>query len=308
MQRLLHTGVGTLMRILYLSFFLLITSISYSQTSIAESSVAKQQVKFPTLWDSHDAALQNSLEQIIKKQGLWKPIQAKRLALVLVNISDLSNPKLAELNGNKMIYAASLPKVAILLAAFVEIEGGKLTESDELYEHMTKMIRYSSNKSATHVLSLVGEKRVLEIIQSPQFALYDPQHNGGLWIGKAYAKGSAYQRDPLHNLSHGATAIQVARFYYLLETNQLLNPKNSKRMKEILGNPGINHKFVKGLQTIPGVVIYRKSGSWKNFHADSALVEYEEHKYIIIGLSDAKSGGDWFSRLAKPLHKLIVKD
>lgn len=296
------------MRFFYLSVFLLITSISYSQTGMAEPSVAEQQVKFPSLWDSHDAALQKSLEQVIKQQGLWKQIQAKRLALVLVDISDLTNPKLAELNGNKMIYAASLPKVAILLAAFVEIEAGKLTESDELYDHMTKMIRYSSNKSATHVLSLVGKKRVLEIIQSPQFALYDPQHNGGLWIGKAYSKGSAYQRDPLYNLSHGATAIQVARFYYLLETNQLLNPKNSKRMKETLANPGINHKFVKGLKSIPGVVIYRKSGSWKNFHADSALVEYGDHKYIVIGLSDSKSGGDWMTRLAKPLHELVLRE
>ena len=296
------------MRILYFSIFLLITSISYSQISIAESPASKQPVKFPSLWDSHDSALQNGLEKIVKQQGLWKQIQAERLALVLVNISDLSTPKLAELNGNKMIYAASLPKVAILLAAFVEIEAGNLPESDELYEHMTKMIRYSSNKSATHVLTLVGGERVLEIIQSPEFALYDPKHNGGLWVGKAYAKGSAYQRDPKYNLSHGATAIQVARLYYLLETNQLLNPKNSKRMKQILANPGIKHKFVKGLQSIPGVVIYRKSGSWRNFHADSALVEYGEHKYIIIGLSDSKSGGGWLTQLAEPLHKLIVKD
>ncbi len=296
------------MRILYFSIFLIITSFSYSQISIAESPASKQPVKFPSLWDSHDSALQNGLEKIVKQQGLWKQIQAERLALVLVNISDLSKPKLAELNGNKMIYAASLPKVAILLAAFVEIEAGNLPESDELYEHMTKMIRYSSNKSATHVLTLVGGERVLEIIQSPEFALYDPKHNGGLWVGKAYAKGSAYQRDPKYNLSHGATAIQVARLYYLLETNQLLNPKNSKRMKQILANPGIKHKFVKGLQSIPGVVIYRKSGSWRNFHADSALVEYGDHKYIIIGLSDSKSGGGWLTRLAEPLHKLIVKD
>ena len=296
------------MRILYFSIFLIITSFSYSQISIAESPASNQPVKFPSLWDSHDSALQNGLEKIVKQQGLWKQIQAEHLALVLVNISDLSKPKLAELNGNKMIYAASLPKVAILLAAFVEIESGNLKESDELYDHMSKMIRYSSNKSANHVLTLVGGERVLEIIQSPEFALYDPKHNGGLWVGKAYAKSSAYQRDPKYNLSHGATAIQVARFYYLLETNQLLNPKYSKKMKQILANSGIKHKFVKGLQFIPGVVIYRKSGSWRNFHADSALVEYGDHKYIIIGLSDAKSGGNWLTSLAEPLHKLIVKD
>ena len=291
----------------YLFIFVLMLNISFSQTSIAESLDSVQTVEFPTLWDSSDKVLQQSLEDLIKQQGLWKQVQKKHLAIVLVNISDLTKPKLAEVNGNQMIYAASLPKIAILLAAFVEIELGHLKENDKLYEHLTKMIRHSSNKSASHVLSLVGRERVLEIIQAPEFALYDPKHNGGIWVGKAYAKGTAYKRDPLHNISHGATAIQVARFYYLLETNQLLNPENSNRMKEILGNPGINHKFVKGLQSVPEIKIYRKSGSWKNFHADSALVEYGKHKYIIIGLSDSTSGGNWLTQLAKPLHHLVVK-
>jgi beta-lactamase class A len=127
-------------------------------------------------------------------------------------------------------------------------------------------------------------------------------------VGKAYAKGTAFHRDPMYNISHGATAIQVARFYYLLVTHQLLNTKNSQRMKQILGDSGINHKFVKGLQAIPGVKIYRKSGSWKNFHADSALVEYKKHKYIMIGLSDSSAGGRWLTKLARPIHELITGD
>ncbi len=294
------------MRIFYSSIFLFISSISYSQINISESPASDPQVQFPTLWNSQDTALQKGLEQLIEQQGLWKQVQAKHLALVVVNISDLTQPKLAELNGNKMFYAASLPKIVILLAAFVEIESGNLQESDELYEHMTNMIRYSSNQSASHVLSLIGGERVLEIIQEPGYALYDPAHNGGIWVGKAYAKGKAYKRDPMYNLSHGATAIQVARFYYLLETNQLLSPENSEKMKEILSKPGIKHKFVKGLQSIPEIKIYRKSGSWKNFHADSALVEYKDHKYILIGLSDASNGGKWLEKLAAPIHKLIT--
>lgn len=275
-------------------------------SSFASVVSAEQADAYPDLWHAQDKTLQSKLEQVVQQYGLWQQIQTKHLALVLVDISDLHQPKLAQLNGDQMIYAASLPKVAILLAAFVEIERGNLKPSDKLYEHLTKMIRFSSNKSASHVLNRVGGERVLEIIQDPEFALYDPAHNGGLWVGKAYAKGTAFHRDPLYNLSHGATAIQVARFYYLLESNQLLNPENSRRMKEILGDPGIKHKFVKGLQAIPGVRIYRKSGSWKNFHADSALVEYQDYKYIMVGLSDASAAGQWLVKLAAPLHNLIV--
>ena len=287
--------------LLFLIFLLALTPLSY-----AEEKTSTKQIIYPTLWNSYDPALQSKLEAVIKKQGLWKQIQKRQLSLVLVDISNLRNPRLAEINGNQMIYAASLPKIAILLAAFVEIELGNLKETKALHEEMTKMIRYSNNQSASHVLSIVGKDRVLEIIQDPKFALYDKRHNGGLWVGKAYAKGTAYKRDPIHNISHGATGIQVARFYYLLETQQLLNQEYTLKMKETLSKPAIKHKFVKGLQSIPGVEIYRKSGSWRNYHADSALVEYKAHKYILIGLSSSSSGGHWLVKLAKPIHELIT--
>ncbi len=286
--------------------FILILFTLHAPASIAETSWSNKPVNYPTLWNSTDPVLQQNLEKLVKKQGLWKPIQNKNLSLVLVDISDLKKPKLAQLNGNKMFYAASLPKIAILLGAFVEIELGHLQESDELYEQMIQMIRYSDNGSASYVLSLVGGERIIEIIQTPDFALYDPEHNGGLWLGKAYSKGSAYQRDPLYNLSHGATAIQAARFYYLLETNQLLRPEYSKKMKSILSKPGIKHKFVRGLESIPDIEIYRKSGSWKNFHADSALIEHKDYKYIVIGLSDSATGGKWLEKLALPIHQLVA--
>ena len=39
----------------------------------------------------------------------------------------------------------------------------------------------------------------------------------GLWVGKPYGKAAAYRRDPVAHLSHGATAFQVARFYFMLD-------------------------------------------------------------------------------------------
>ncbi len=262
---------------------------------------------YPSLWTAEDPLLQKQLEAVIKQLGLWRPVKQKHLSVVLVDISNPLKPRLAHVNGNKMFYAASLPKIAILLAAFVEIQNGNLQETDELMDHLVKMIRFSNNKSATHVLNLIGGERVLEILQLPQYSLYSPDHNGGIWVGKPYAKGSAFHRDPLHNLSHGATGIQAARFYYLLETRQLLTPEYSKKMKAVLGNPGIKHKLVKGLADINGIKFYRKSGSWKNFHADSAIIEQGDKKYIVVILSDSAKGGQWITRLAKPLHKLIIQ-
>jgi beta-lactamase class A len=54
------------------------------------------------------------------------------------------------------------------------------------------------------------------------------------------------------------------------------------------------------------VRIYRKSGTWKDFHADSALVEYRDYRYVLVGIAEHPDGGEWLRRLAAPLHDLVV--
>jgi len=261
---------------------------------------------YPSLWQSQDQQLQQQLNSIVKQRNLHREVNRGNLALVVVDISDPLHPKVANVNGDKMIYAASLPKIAILLGAFVQIENGKLAADPSLWVDMTLMIRNSSNQAATRVLERVGREELLQILQSPKFKLYDTSHNGGLWVGKDYARDGAYKRDPLKNLSHAATVMQVARFYYLLDTDRIVGPKLTRQMKQIMSDPAIAHKFVKGLKSVPEVVMYRKSGTWKNYHADSALVEFGTHKYIIVGLAQSKQGGKWLEQLALPLHQLIV--
>ena len=263
---------------------------------------------YPSLWERHDPALQQQLEKIMGMLGYDRAIKDKRLAVVLVDITRLDKPRVAAVNGNTMIYAASVPKLAILLGAFVEIREGNMALDDTTRDSLTQMIRYSSNVEATRMLNLVGKERLLEILQSEEFDLYDPEAGGGLWVGKEYGKSPAYQRDPLHNFSHGATAMQVARFYYLLETGQVVGKKLSAEMKAMLGDPGIKHKFVKGLEGYPDVKIYRKSGSWRRWHGDSALVEAAGKKYIVVGLVEDTNGGVWLSRMIKPIHELMVPD
>jgi len=262
---------------------------------------------YPSLWQSQDRQLQQQLNSIVKQHNLLREVSKGNLALVVADISDPLNPRVATVNGDKMIYAASLPKIAILLGAFVQIERGKLAPDPALRVDMTRMIRNSSNQAATRVLERVGRQELLQILQSPKFKLYDISHNGGLWVGKDYAREGAYRRDPLKNLSHAATVMQVARFYYLLDTERIVGPELTRQMKQIMSDPAIPHKFVKGLESVPGLVMYRKSGTWKNYHADSALIECGAHKYIIVGLAKSKQGGKWLEQLALPLHKLIVE-
>lgn len=259
-----------------------------------------------SLRESYDPDLLSSMQYEFDRLGLGPALAAEKLCVALVDITQMDAPRVAEINGDTMMYAASLPKIAILLGAIVEIERGRLRLDDDTRAAMTRMIRVSSNQDATIMLNRIGKRRVNAILQSDRFRLYDPLVNGGLWVGKEYAQGVAFERDPLHHLSHGATAMQTARFYYMLENGELANPKLTREMKRMLGNPGIQHKFVRGLAGRPGVRIYRKSGSWQHWHADSALVEAQGHKYILVALADDPRGGEWLAALAPKMHDLIV--
>ncbi len=263
----------------------------------------------PSLDSSLNARLQQGLESCLRDLQLDTAVARKKLSIALVDITDPFAPQLASVNGDQMMYAASLPKIAILLGAFERISAGEMVLDRATRATLTRMIRNSSNQAATEMLNRVGKPYLAELLQSPRYRLYDPERNGGLWVGKDYGKAGAWKRDPLSNLSHGATAFQVARFYYLLETGQLVSPEMSREMKEILGQPAICHKFVKGLQTCqPSAKIYRKSGSWRQYHADSAIVEHDGRRYIAVALAEDARGGEWLKRLIVQLDGLILQN
>jgi len=265
---------------------------------------------YPSLRDSFDPTLQSALDASLEQEmapAFLKAIKEKQASVVLVDITNPYRPKVAAINSDKMMYAASLPKIAILLGVFVQIERGKMLLDNQTRAACIRMIRYSSNEDANNLLSRVGMENLAEILQSDRFRLYDPKYNGGLWVGKDYSDAPAWKRDPLHQISHGATAMQVARFYYLLFTNRLVSPKLTGEMKKILSNSALEHKFVKGLEGRADVKIYRKSGTWKNWHADSGVILHDNDKYIIVALSRLANGGQKLSRLAASVDNLMTR-
>ena len=147
------------------------------------------------------------------------------------------------------------------------------------------------------------------MLTSPVYRLYDPILNGGLWIGKAYGElgfGEYWKRDPLAHLSHAATSLQVVRFFWLMDQGRLVSPGYSAEMKQIFSNPGVHHKFVKGLEQIGVHRIYRKSGTWRDAHCDAALVEHNGRKYIAVALMKDAKGGEVLPKLIQKLDALIV--
>ncbi len=255
-----------------------------------------------------DPLLQHGLEERVRSLGLAGAARDGRLAVCLVDVTDPQAPRLAMLNGERMMYAASLPKIAILLAAFEKAEQGGLTMGPDERLALARMIRRSSNTDATAMLHKVGRDYVIDVLESERYRLYDPSGHGGLWVGKDYGRAPAYRRDPLAHLSHGATAFQTARFYYLLHTGRLVSPERSAEMKKLLANSALEHKFVAGLRKIcPLARVYRKSGSWSVYHSDSALVEHDGRAYIAVALTEDQDGARWLEKIITAMDELIME-
>ena len=71
--------------------------------------------QFPSLRQRFDPELQRGLERVLDGLELTDAVRQKQLCVALVDISDLEKPRVAAVNGDHMVYAASLPKIAILL-------------------------------------------------------------------------------------------------------------------------------------------------------------------------------------------------
>jgi beta-lactamase class A len=258
------------------------------------------------LWGRGDPDLQTAVEAALVRLQLDDDTRKRRLSVVLVDISDSDQPRVASVNGDRMIYAASLPKIAVLLTVFEQIEAGNMKLDSETEELLRKMIRRSDNRATTELMHRAGVENIANALLDPRYRLYDPAHNGGLWVGKDYASAGLWRRDPIHNLSHGATAMQVARFYYLLETGNLVSPKASRQMKSILEDSQLNHKFLRVLRRInPSARTFRKSGSWRTFHSDSVLVKKGRRGYIAVALSNDAEGKIWLGQIIEAFDALI---
>jgi beta-lactamase class A len=273
----------------------------FAVTGLPAQTLAATELRAAT-----DPALQRDLEGVVHDLGLDGALSRRQLSLALVDVTDTRVPRLAMLNGDEMMYAASLPKIGILVGALAEAESGRMPLDAPRLEAMHRMIRQSSNEDASRVLGWVGGERLLHWLQSDRFRLYDAQAGGGLWVGKGYGPEPAFRRDPVRNLSHGATAFQVARLYTMLAAGSLFQAPYNALMLDILSRPGIHHKFVRALSDQPDARIYRKSGTWKDYHADSALVEQDGRRYVMVAIAEHRDGGDWLVRLGARMHRLIV--
>ena len=294
------------LHLVFIAIITLFVTNSYAQN---ELPLPTSDGKIAMLTSLADSDLQKTLETEINKNPLWKKlINQKKMSIGLVDLRDTNNVKFARINGNHMMYAASLPKIAVLLAAMDAIDKKELTETADIRKDMRLMISKSNNAATTRMIDRVGYDKIESVMRSKKYKFYDEAIGGGLWVGKRYGGGGNTNREPLKNLSHAATVTQVCRYYYLLANGKLVNQKRSKQMLDIMENTALHHKFVNTLDKIaPDARIFRKSGSWKNYHSDSVLVWGKDlnRRYILVALIEDASGEQIIRDLIKPVEKVL---
>ena len=291
----------------YFVFTLLLsltTTISFGQDELPLPSEIAEPI-----FNIDDGPLQVFLEQEINKQPYWKKLaRQKRLSIGVIDMNNTDYVQYAGINSEEMMYAASLPKIAVLLASMDAIECGDLKATPSVKNDMKLMISKSNNQATTRMIDRVGFKRISDVLTDSKYKFYDYE-KGGLWVGKRYAAAGKRVPDPLKGLSHAASVKQVCRFYFQLATGNLVNRERSKEMLDIMENPALHHKFVNTLDRIaPDARLFRKSGSWRNYHSDSVLVWGEDgRKYILVALVDDPNGEQIIRNLVVPVEKVIKK-
>lgn len=287
---------------------LFITSITIGQN---ELPIKIDDSKIKAIQNVTNPVLQNSLEQELNKIPEWKNlIKQHKMAVGVIDLSNPEDAKYASVNENQMMYAASLPKIAILLAAMDAIDKGELKETPEVTKDLKLMISVSDNQASTRMIDRLGYKKIESVMKDEKYKLYDSSNGGGLWVGKRYANGGATNREPLKNLSHAATVAQVCKYYYMMAYGKLVSTARSTQMLSIMEHPALHHKFVNTLDKIaPDARLFRKSGSWKNFHSDSILVwdKTTNRHYILVALIDDVNGEQIIRNLVKPIESALKR-
>ncbi len=222
-----------------------------------------------------------------------------------VGVFDFLTGRLAMVRPDAIDYAASVPKIAILLAWFQAHPDLATLDATTRHE-LGLMIKVSDNERATKFSQQLGMARVQEVLQIYQF--YDAAHGGGLWFGKHYGKGGERLVDPVGGNSHAATVRQLLRYYLLLEQGKLVSSAASQAMREIFASPEIAHRddrFVKGLAGRE-LEIRRKAGWWETWSHDTAVITGPGRHYVIVAMTHHAKPTEYLEEFAVAVDNLVV--
>ena len=272
-----------------------------SLTPEAEQRLHRYELNYDT---PVDAAWQAKLEAI---DGSLREPLGMTTEHAAVGVLDLNSLRLAMIHPDREAYAASVPKIGILLAYF-QLRLAAITNLDATTrQELGLMIKISSNEMAAKYSRELGLKPIQSVLNESGF--YDANRGGGLWVGKHYGRDAERYGSPVGDNSHAATVRQLLRYYLMLEQGKLVSPAAARTMREIFATPEIpptQNYFVQALAECD-VQIIRKWGRWQDWHHDTAVITGEGRHYILVALTKHPRGAEYLVGLAQAVDGWMLE-
>lgn len=232
-------------------------------------------------------ALEGEIESYIKSLRRKGSIRGdERTAWVVYDIT--SNTKLASINENASLQAASMIKPYLALAFFHQVRAGKLHYGATSRRHMELMIQRSSNTSTNWVMRQTGGPAATQALLKRH---YPSLCNQIYLVEYIPTNGRTYR----NRLSAG----DYARFLSAMWKNQL---PSSSEMKRLMGLPGRDRLYSSAKRVPSGTKVYNKTGSTAMCCGDMGILvargsDGRSYPYIVIGIVESqnrsKSYGTW---------------
>lgn len=245
-----------------------------------------------------EGPLETQIERYIKSLRAKSVISRnERTAWVVYDLT--SSQKLASINENSSLQAASMIKPYLALAFFHQVEAGRIIYGSKSRRQMELMIQKSNNDSTNWVMKQTGGPAATAALLKRHYpALCQQLH----LVEYIPAGGRTYR--------NRGSAGDYTRFLQALWKRQL---PRSEEILRIMGLPGIDRLYTDAKRVPSGTRVYNKTGSTAMCCGDMGILvargrNGRTYPYLVVGIiessSRSKSYGSWISRRADVIREV----
>ena len=245
-----------------------------------------------------EGPLETQIERYIKSLRAKSVISRnERTAWVVYDLT--SNQKLASINENSSLQAASMIKPYLALAFFHQVEAGRIIYGSKSRRQMELMIQKSNHDSTHWVMNQTGGPAATAALLKRHYpALCQQLH----LVEYIPAGGRTYR--------NRGSAGDYTRFLQELWKRQL---PRSEEILRIMGLPGIDRLYTDAKRVPSGTRVYNKTGSTAMCCGDMGILvargrNGRSYPYLVVGIiessSRSKSYGSWISRRADVIREV----
>lgn len=243
-----------------------------------------------------DSEIEAEIERHVKslrRQG--KVRSNERTAWVVYDLT--TDTKLASINEDAALQAASMIKPYLALAFFHQVKAGKLIYGPTSRRHMELMIQKSNNESTNWVMRQTGGPAATARLLKAHYPKLCRQISLVEYIP---AGGRTYRNK--------GSAADYTRFLIQLWKKDL---PHSEELLRLMALPGIDRLYTRARKVPKGTRVFNKTGSTAMCCGDMGILVAEgpdgkSYPYILIGIIESsrrnRSYGPWISSRANVIR------